>query len=64
MNQISDIMSKKVEIIQTSDSAKDAAKKMLDKNVSSLVIVDESGQSIGIITERDITRGVCTHDVS
>ena len=29
MNQISDIMSKKVEIIKTSDSAKDAAKKML-----------------------------------
>lgn len=63
MNQTSDIMSKKVETIKTSDSAKDAAKKMLDKNVSSLVIVDENGQSIGIITERDITRGVCTHDV-
>lgn len=63
MNQISDIMSTKVETIQTSDSAKDAAKKMLDKNVSSLVVVDESGQSIGIITERDITRGVCIHDV-
>lgn len=63
MKQINNIMSKKVETIQTSDSAKDAAKKMLDKNVSSLVIVDESGQSIGIITERDITRGVCTHDV-
>ena len=62
MKQISDIMSTKVETIQTSDSAKDAAKKMLDKNVSSLVVVDESGQSIGIITERDITRGVCTHD--
>jgi signal-transduction protein with cAMP-binding, CBS, and nucleotidyltransferase domain len=56
-------MSTKVETIQTSDSAKDAAKKMLDKNVSSLVVVDESGQSIGIITERDITRGVCTHDI-
>lgn len=63
MKQIRDIMSKKLETIQTSDSAKDAAKKMLDKNVSSLVIVDESGNSIGIITERDITRGVCTHDV-
>jgi signal-transduction protein with cAMP-binding, CBS, and nucleotidyltransferase domain len=63
MKQIRDIMSKKVESIQTSDSAKDAAKKMLDKNVSSLVVVDETGQSIGIITERDITRGVCTHDV-
>jgi signal-transduction protein with cAMP-binding, CBS, and nucleotidyltransferase domain len=63
MKSISDIMSTKVEIIQTSDSAKDAAKKMLDKNVSSLVVVDESGQSIGIITERDITRGVCIHDI-
>jgi signal-transduction protein with cAMP-binding, CBS, and nucleotidyltransferase domain len=63
MKRISDIMSTKVETIQTSDSAKDAAKKMLDKNVSSLVVVDESGQSIGIITERDITRGVCTHDI-
>ena len=63
MKQISNIMSKKVETIQTSDSAKDAAKKMLDKNVSSLVIVDENGKSIGIITERDIARGVCTHDV-
>jgi signal-transduction protein with cAMP-binding, CBS, and nucleotidyltransferase domain len=63
MNQIRDIMSKKVETILNSDSAKDAAKKMLDKNVSSLVIVDENGRSTGIITERDITRGVCTHDV-
>ena len=63
MKQISDIMTKKIETIQTSDSAKDAAKKMLDKNVSSLVIIDENGQSVGIITERDITRGVCTHDV-
>lgn len=63
MKQISDIMSKKVETIQKSESAKDAAKKMLDKNVSSLVIIDETGQSVGIITERDITRGVCIHDV-
>lgn len=63
MKQISDIMSKKLETIQTSDSAKDAAKKMLDKNVSSLVIIDKSGQPVGIITERDITRGVCIHDV-
>jgi signal-transduction protein with cAMP-binding, CBS, and nucleotidyltransferase domain len=34
-----------------------------DKNVSSLVVVDEEGQSIGIVTERHITRGVCIHDV-
>jgi signal-transduction protein with cAMP-binding, CBS, and nucleotidyltransferase domain len=52
-----------LESIRTSESAKEAAKKMLDKNVSSLVVVDEDGQAIGIITERDITRGVCIHDV-
>ena len=56
-------MSTKLETIGRYESAKEAAKKMLDKNVSSLVVVDEDGQSIGIVTERDITRGVCIHDV-
>jgi signal-transduction protein with cAMP-binding, CBS, and nucleotidyltransferase domain len=56
-------MSTKLETIGRYESAKEAAKKMLDKNVSSLVVVDEQGQSIGIVTERDITRGVCIHDV-
>ena len=50
-------MSTKVETIQTSDSAKDGKEDAGQKR-SSLVVVDESGQSIGIITERDITRGV------
>ena len=61
--RVSDIMSTRLESIRTSESAKEAAKKMLDKNVSSLVVVDEDGQAIGIITERDIARGVCIHDV-
>ena len=56
-------MSTKLETIGRYESAKEAAKKMLDKNVSSLVVVDEEGRSIGIVTERDITRGVCIHDV-
>ncbi|HEY9398507.1 MAG TPA: CBS domain-containing protein [Nitrososphaeraceae archaeon] len=63
MKRISDIMSSKIESIQTSESAKEAATKMLDKNVSSLVVLDEGGQSIGIITERDIKMGVRIHDV-
>jgi signal-transduction protein with cAMP-binding, CBS, and nucleotidyltransferase domain len=61
--QINEIMSTKLETIGRYESAKEAAKKMVDKNVSSLVVVDEQGQSIGIVTERDITRGVCIHDV-
>ncbi len=60
---VRDIMSTKLETIRSFESAKKAAKKILDKNVSSLVVVDEDGQSLGIITERDITRGVCIHDV-
>ena len=47
-------MSTKLETIGRYESAKKAAKKMLDKNVSSLVVVDEEGQSIGIVTEREI----------
>ena len=61
--RIRDIMSTKLETIRSFESAKEAAKKMLDKNVSSLVVIDKDGQSIGIITERDIARGVCPHDV-
>ena len=61
--RVSDIMSSRLESIRMSESAKEAAKKMLDKNVSSLLVVDEDGQAIGIITERDIARGVCIHDV-
>ena len=55
-------MSTKLETIGKYESGKDAAKKRLDKNISSLVVIDEDGQSIGIVTERDITRGVCIHD--
>lgn len=62
-NLIRDIMSTKLETIGKYESAKEAAKKMLNKNVSSLVVVDEEGRSLGIVTERDITRGVCIHDV-
>lgn len=63
MKRISYIMSSKIESIQPSESVKEAAKKMWDKNVSSLVVLNEGGQSIGIITERDIKRGVRIHDV-
>ena len=55
-------MTSKLETIGPSETAKDAAKKMLEKNVSSLIVIDHNEQTVGIITERDITRGVCIHD--
>ncbi|MGB8450553.1 MAG: CBS domain-containing protein, partial [Nitrososphaeraceae archaeon] len=61
---VKDIMTTRLQTIGISETAKDAAKKMVDKNVSSLVVIDDDNQTVGIITERDITRGVCIHDVA
>ncbi len=60
---ISDIMRKKLETIEESSSVQDAAKKMKDKNVSSLVVVDGNGRPDGLVTERDLVRKVCISDV-
>ena len=59
----SDIMRKKLETIEELTSVQEAAKKMKDKNVSSLVIVDGNGKQQGLVTERDLVRKVCINDV-
>jgi signal-transduction protein with cAMP-binding, CBS, and nucleotidyltransferase domain len=59
---VREIMSTKLVTIGMTETAKDAAKKMMDKNVSSLLVVDQDNLTVGIITERDIVRGVCIHD--
>ncbi|MFL6431102.1 MAG: cyclic nucleotide-binding/CBS domain-containing protein [Nitrososphaeraceae archaeon] len=41
-----------------------ADKKMKDKNVSSLLIVDENGRPQGIVSERDLVTKVCVNDIS
>ena len=60
---ISDIMRKKLETIEESSSVQEAAKKMKDKNVSSLVVIDGNGRPGGLVTERDLVRKVCISDV-
>ncbi|MDQ3869095.1 MAG: CBS domain-containing protein [Thermoproteota archaeon] len=60
---IYDIMRKKLETIEESSSVQEAAKKMKDKNVSSLVVVDGNGIPQGLVTERDLVRKVCINDV-
>ena len=49
---VKDLMRKKIETIKESASVQEAANKMKEKNVSSLVIVDENGRPLGLITER------------
>jgi CBS domain-containing protein len=60
---ISDILRKKLESIEETTSVQEAAKKMKDKNVGSLVVVDMNGKPQGLVTERDLVRKVCINDV-
>jgi signal-transduction protein with cAMP-binding, CBS, and nucleotidyltransferase domain len=60
---IRDIMRRGIETIKDTDFAQQAAKKIKDKNVSSLVVVDENGNAKGIVSERDLVTKVCTADM-
>ncbi len=64
MNKIGELMTEKLETIEASMSVKEAAKKMRDKKVSSLVVVDGNSKPVGIITERGMVRKVCVQDAS
>jgi signal-transduction protein with cAMP-binding, CBS, and nucleotidyltransferase domain len=46
MTSINDILRKKLETIEERSSVQEAAKKMKEKNVSSLVVVDVNGRSL------------------
>jgi CBS domain-containing protein len=61
---ISDIMRKKLETIKGTASVQQAAKKMKDRNVSSLLIVDEKDNPQGIVSERDLVTKICYNDRS
>lgn len=61
MSRVKDILSRKGETIfsiGTDVTILDALKIMSDKNIGSLVVVDETGNFQGIITERDYSRKV------
>jgi len=59
---ISNIMRKKLETIEATASVQQAAMKMKDRNVSSLLIVDEKGTPQGIVSERDLVTKICVSD--
>jgi CBS domain-containing protein len=65
-NAVKSIMSTKIETVDLLDTAHTAAKKMRDKRVSSLIVVDKKNKEepIGIITERDLVLRVCAKGVS
>lgn len=58
------LMTEKLETISLLNAAQEAALKMADRNVSSLAVVDDEGKAIGIVTERDLARRICTTNKS
>jgi CBS domain-containing protein len=60
---VGDMMSKTLETIQEMASVQEAAKKMKEKNVSSLVVVDNQNKPQGMVTERDVVRKACINDI-
>jgi CBS domain-containing protein len=66
-NAVRGIMSKNLETIDVTENAQDAAKKMNDKRISSVLVVDrakENKEPIGIVTERDLVIRVCAAGMS
>ena len=61
---VREIMTVNIETIGLEDNAQTAAKKMKEKNVSSLVVMDVNNQAVGIVTERDLVAQVCCHEAS
>ena len=61
---IGEIMTKKLEKINMSASAQEAATAMTEGNVSSLVVTDMNDKAIGIVTEQNLVRRVVANDVS
>ena len=55
---VGELMTGNIEIISTVSSAQEASKKMKDKNVSSLLVMD-GDKPVGIVTERDLVRKAC-----
>ena len=66
-NVVKEIMSTKLETIDVTENAQQASKKMSDKRISSVLVIDgnkKGEEPIGIITERDLVKHVCASGIS
>ncbi len=62
--KVGNLMTEKLETINMLNTAQEAAIVMARKNTGSLVVVDDFGKAVGIVTERDLARRVCTTETS
>ncbi|MFQ5618347.1 MAG: cyclic nucleotide-binding/CBS domain-containing protein [Rhodospirillales bacterium] len=48
----------KLSVLSKQDTARKAAKQMAEKDIAAIVVTDDGGTLLGIVTERDLTRRV------
>ena len=67
-NAVNEIMSTRLEMIDVTATAQEAAKKMNEKRISSVLVIDKNRKNnedpIGIVTEKDLVRRVCAAGIS
>ena len=56
--QAQDVMTTQVTTIEAGASVRQAAKRMLERRVSALPVVDEAGRVIGIVSRADLMRKI------
>lgn len=61
---IENYMSKNIVSMSSRSSALEVAKKMLELKISSILLTDETDKIVGIITERDLLREICSKNLS
>ena len=65
---ISDLLTEKensvVQVVRPGRTLADAARDLVSRNIGVLVVTDEGGNIVGIISERDLTRAIAEHDGS
>lgn len=64
MTTVKDVINRKIGTVTicAGSSVLEALKLMADKNIGSIVVVDEQGHFLGVVTERDYSRKVILKD--
>ena len=66
--KISDLMTRPVHVCRDSDALDCAARLMWENDIGSVIVTDDSGQVVGMVTDRDacmaaLTCGAALHDI-
>lgn len=65
MAKLGDLVEREAVVVERHEPLANAAKRMFDERIGSVVVLDDTGELVGIFTERDLLRacaaGVDTH---